>query len=203
MKCFFLWCIYATTQDHMAKDAVSPKALLPLLERVARLMRADSHKGGLNPAQWEALRYLSRCNRFSNSPMALAKYLDTTKGTISQTVKSLEKKELAVKAPRDGERRSISLTLTDKGAAALRDDPLTDFMEVLDGLGGKMRRRLAKGLEDILAAETRRRGIQEFGTCTSCRYFRGSGSEPHLCMYFEAPLSDEETRLICLAHVAR
>ena len=62
------------------------------LERLTRLMRAGEHEGGLNPAQWEALRYLSRANRFSNSPIALTRFLGSTKGTISQTIKALERK---------------------------------------------------------------------------------------------------------------
>ena len=44
------------------------------LERLARLMRQRGHGHGLNPAQWEALRYLQRANRLSNTPGALARY---------------------------------------------------------------------------------------------------------------------------------
>ena len=62
------------------------------LERLARVMRAREHEDGLNPAQWEALRFLTRANRFSNSPGALTRYLGATKGTISQTVMALERK---------------------------------------------------------------------------------------------------------------
>ena len=36
-----------------------------LIERIARLMQAEEQKGPLNPAQWEALRYLAKANRFS------------------------------------------------------------------------------------------------------------------------------------------
>ena len=41
------------------------------LERLARVMRAREHEDGLNPAQREALRYVARANRFSNTPGAL------------------------------------------------------------------------------------------------------------------------------------
>jgi DNA-binding MarR family transcriptional regulator len=185
------------------KQTIDAPELLQRLERMARLMRADGHAGGLNPVQWEALRYLSRCNRFSNSPIALAKYLGSTKGTVSQTVKSLEKKELAVKATREGERRSVSLTLTDKGHAALGDDPTAELLKTLDALGGKTRRRLAKGLQDILNAETQRRRMQEFGTCPDCRFFREKTGESYYCMHFDAALAEKETSLICVTHLSR
>ena len=80
------------------------------LERLARVMRAREHEGGLNPAQWEALRYLNRANRFSNSPGALTRYLGATKGTISQTLMALERKGFIAKAERPGEKRSVSLS---------------------------------------------------------------------------------------------
>ena len=78
------------------------------LERLGRIMRAAEHDGELNPAQWEGLRYLGRANRFSNSPGALTRYLGATKGTVSQTLKALERKGFIAKATRPGVKRSIS-----------------------------------------------------------------------------------------------
>jgi DNA-binding MarR family transcriptional regulator len=186
----------------MSKENVSAPDLLLKLERMARLLRAAGHAGGLNPVQWEALRYLARANRYSNSPIALAKYLDSTKGTVSQTIKSLERKGLIGKGPRAGEKRSISLTLTENGESALAGDPLTAFSKSLDDLGGKTRRRLAKGIGDVLDSETRRRKLQDFGTCASCRYFREKGGDPHACMLYEEPLTEREASLICVEYVA-
>ena len=46
-------------------------------------------------------------------------FLGSTKGTISQTIKALERKGFIVKTPRQDEGRSICLSLTPKGADAL------------------------------------------------------------------------------------
>ena len=175
------------------------------LERLARVMRAREHDDGLNPAQWEALRYLKRANRFSNSPGALTQYVGATKGTISQTLKSLERKGLMVKSGRDGEKRSIALALTPQGIATLQADPWARLAAAAGELGGKTRRRLARGLRELLAEQLKRGNRRSFGTCPSCRYFRekgrsGSAQGPHLCMFFEAPLTTPETRLVCVAH---
>ena len=189
----------------MAKEKIETAEILAPLERLARLMRAGEHEGGLNPAQWEALRYLSRANRFSNSPIALTRFLGSTKGTISQTIKALERKGFIAKAPRENEGRSINLSLTPKGSEALKIDPLAEFSKSLDELSGKNRRRLAKGLADLLETDLKRREQPSFGTCPTCRYFREKGREeeeggPHSCMYFDAGLSGAETHLICIAH---
>jgi DNA-binding HxlR family transcriptional regulator len=90
------------------------------LERLTRLIRADEHVGDLNPAQWGALRYLSRCNRFSNAPAALTRYLGATKGTVSQTLIALERKGLIEKSARPGEARSVVLSITEEGESGCR-----------------------------------------------------------------------------------
>lgn len=185
------------------KESISSAELLYRLERLARLVRAEGHAGGLNPAQWEALRYLSRANRFSNSPIALTAYLDATKGTVSQTVKALERKGLIAKGPRAGEKRSIVLSVTDKGREALKSDPLAQMTESLDAVGGKSRRRMAKTADEILAAEGTRRKLQSFGSCPSCRFFRESSEQGAMCMAFEQPLSKQDMQLICVSHVER
>jgi DNA-binding MarR family transcriptional regulator len=189
----------------MAKRDTENSEIAWPLERLTRLMRADEHEGGLNPAQWEALRYLSRANRFSNSPIALTRFLGSTKGTISQTIKALERKGFIAKGPRENEGRSINLSLTPKGSEALKNDPLAEFSKSLDGLSGKSRRRLAKGLADLLETDLKRREQPSFGTCPSCRYFREKSQSmdaraPHSCMYFDAGLANAELQLICVAH---
>lgn len=175
------------------------------LERLARVMRAREHDGGLNPAQREALRYLGRANRFSDSPGALTRFLGATKGTVSQTIMALQRKGYLSKAAR-GSGRSVRLALTEKGRAALAQDPWSLLAVAAGELGGKTRRRLHRGLSELLRQELQRAGLASFGSCPDCRYFRERGREgdaagPHLCMAFEQPISAAETARICIAHV--
>jgi DNA-binding MarR family transcriptional regulator len=103
-------------------DGASPAETLAKLERLARLLRQSGHAKGLNPVQWEALRYLERCNVLSHSPGAMAKYLSSTKGTVSQTIKALEKKGLLSKHVDPKDSRGVALYLTEAGRAVLADD---------------------------------------------------------------------------------
>ena len=181
------------------------RAIVWPLERLARVMRAREHEDGLNPAQWEALRYLSRANRFSNSPGALTRYLGATKGTVSQTVMALARKGFIAKSLREGGRKSLSLVLTDKGREALARDPWGQLAREADELGGKTRRRLQRGVTELLDRELARAGLRSFGVCTSCRFFRERGRSddpkgPHLCMLFEQPLTADDTLRICHEH---
>ena len=176
-----------------------------LIERLARLMRANEHSEGLNPAQWEAIRFLSRANRFSNSPGALTRYLGATKGTISQTILALVRKGYVTKAIRSEEKRSVQLALTGAGRDMLEKDPWQRLEEASKDLSDKTRRRMAKGAKSLISGELRRKGSPSFGDCTTCRYFREDGHEnhpqgPHLCMHFNSPLTDSERTGICVAH---
>lgn len=185
-------------------------ALVRPMERLARLMRAREHADGLNPAQWEALRYLARANRFSNSPSALTRYLGATKGTVSQTLLALARKGYIVKSARGGSIRSVSLSLTAEGAGLLKRDPWAALAEAAGELGGKTRRRMARGLSELLACELNAQGLAGFGTCRSCRFFREAGGvgqrtaqAPRHCMLFEESLSAGDTECICVAHEPR
>jgi len=178
-----------------------------LLERLTRLMRAAEHEGDLNPAQWEALRYLGRANRFSNSPGALTQYLGATKGTVSQTLIALEKKGLIVKAPRPEEKRSVALSLTEPGEAMLQRDPWESMARQIGKLGPKTRKGFAKALRKLLQAELSRADLKSFGVCRTCRWFSEKSAQdnpqgPHRCLLFEQPLTGAESRKVCVEHMA-
>ncbi len=192
------------SKSNDSEEDVSPEVTLGRLERLARLMRSANHGDGLNPAQWEALRFLAKANRFSNSPGALTLYLGATKGTISQTVKALERKGHVSKSIRPTEKRSVALTLTPKGLATLANDPLQALVGDIANLGGKTQRRFDKGLTELLAQEASRQQAPSFGTCRDCRFFRAniSNTDGYRCMHFEQPISSAECDQICLSQQA-
>ncbi len=185
----------------MAK--ASKQQISSLIERLTRMIRAGEHMSDLNPAQWEALRYLSRCNKLSNSPGAVTRYLSATKGTVSQTLIALERKGLIDKTARAGDARSVELALTKQGRAKLAEDPWKVLDETAGELGDKTTKRLLRALDDLVALELTKRGGRRFGTCRSCRFFREKGADskhagPHLCLLADEPLSKSDTRKICV-----
>jgi DNA-binding MarR family transcriptional regulator len=142
-----------------------------LLDRIGRLTRELQFADGLNPAQWEALRFLAQANKYSRSPTALADYLGATKGTVSQTLIALESKGLITRCKKTEDRRQVDLCLTDAGQAMLGKDPMQTLeqatMEVADELGAEM----VKGLSRLLHDLQTRNQINEFGVCQDCSLF--------------------------------
>jgi DNA-binding MarR family transcriptional regulator len=165
-----------------------------LVERLARLSRAGGFEAGMNPAQWEALRYLSRANRFSRTPAALADYLQSSRGTVSQTLIALEEKRLVKKARARADARSVTLALTDKGRRLLRKDGERALAADIDA-GGEAA-ALAAALEGALTRALARRGGKPFGVCKTCRHFRRDG-ETRRCALLEVPLDASDAEAIC------
>lgn len=172
-----------------------------LIERLGRVLRAGDYAAGLNPAQAEALRYLASANRFSQTPAALADFLGSTRGTVSQTLLALEAKGLIERLANDRDGRSISLTLTKAGAEFLKSDPLRRLASSMDAGGADA--RLADQLEATLRAAISQRGGRAFGACHTCRHFRcdqRQGSAPHHCALLDEPLSSADAAAICMEH---
>ena len=170
-----------------------------LIERIGRLLSTDAHAAGLLPVQWEVLRYLHRANRFSRIPAALTAYLGLTKGTVSQTLRTLEGKGLVQKRVDPGDRRSKRLSLSHAARRLLREDPLAETATAIGRLAESQRVTLGRALEAILSTRLEARQRQPFGQCRDCRYFaqQHAAGAPHYCLLLEEPLAEDESGLIC------
>lgn len=179
-----------------------------LLTRIARLLQAEDRAAspGLPPVQLHALDYLSRCNRYSDRPAAVAEYLGITKGTTSQSLRVLMEAGLIEKHTNPDDRRSVHLLVTDAGrdlvAAAgskvLLDRALAQWPpETTDQLG--------EGLRDLLRAMQRANAGRSFGVCRTCRHFQtsdgpDSNEAGHRCGLTQEALSTADSGLICREH---
>ena len=182
-----------STRSHAAEAA-------QLIDRLERLARSGEARHGINPAQWEALRYLARANRFSRTPAALADYLASTRGTVSQTLIALEGKGLVARQQSARDKRSVNVDLTDSGRRVLEDDPLHDLARDLrKGNSDEGLVTAVEVLRDALRRALRRNGGRPFGVCHGCRHFEknASGRGKHHCALIDEPLSEADSALIC------
>jgi DNA-binding MarR family transcriptional regulator len=173
-----------------------------LIDRIERLARSGVPVHGLNPAQWEALRYLARANRFSRTPAGLAAYLGSTRGTVSQTLIALEQKGFVLRQVNGRDRRSVALGLTAQGREVLATDPLLGIARDIAQTLGEEAGAVADMLKRALGATIRRNGGRPFGPCRTCRHFRRdadpSPGGPHFCTLLKEPLSEAAGGDICL-----
>jgi DNA-binding MarR family transcriptional regulator len=172
-----------------------------LIDRLERLARSDEQVGNLNPAQWEALRYLARANRFSRTPAALADYLASTRGTVSRTLASLEAKGYVERGPNARDGRSVAFALSAEGERVMKRDPLHALAENIERAAGGEIATVRDALRQVLLAAITRNQGRAFGVCRTCRHFRPhvrpSNRTPHHCALLDEPLSESDSLAIC------
>ena len=178
------------------------------IERIGRLLRAGANSCGLNPAQWDALRYLSRANRFSRNPSAAAAWLATTKGTVSQTLLALERAGLIARRSDANDRRGTQIEVTAAGKDLLeRADPMSALMGPLGDLPPLHASLMSQALSRVLQFMLAESGRQAFGSCATCVHFT-SGHPGALtpatgqCGLLKAAIAAEALSEICVHYEA-
>jgi DNA-binding MarR family transcriptional regulator len=173
-----------------------------LLDLIGRIVHGLQFALGLNPAQWEALRFLSRANRYSRSPSALAEFLGTTKGTASQTLIALESKGVIQRKRRASDRRSVDLEVTPLGLELIAKDPMGLVGEAVSRLGPDDREAMNAGLARVVADLQRSIGLPVFGPCLECTHLGETDGGPNarpvwLCMLSNDELRSHELERVC------
>ena len=175
-----------------------------LIERLGNLVRADvravCNEYGMRPVQLEALRFLTQCNRYSDTPQAVTEFLGLTKGTVSQTLKVLEQKGLLRKQGDAADKRLVHLKPTAKGRRLVeRGVPAASLVHGLEGLAGTESQQLEDGLRLVLRSMQEANGFRTFAPCHTCRFNHGQDGG-YFCGLTREPLSDRDVLLICREH---
>ena len=183
-------------------DRKSPQMLAQMLLHLGRLAHGDVKVAGLTPAQWTVLRYFSSANRFSRTASAFASFHGTTRGTASQTIKSLVAKGNLerIRSERDG--RSARLDLTTKGGGLI-EDPFRTLIDAIDRLPRGLAGAFGSILGQLEFDVSRARSVATFGTCEQCRYLEhdfaaGEESCSYYCRYSAEALAAEELDMLCV-----
>ena len=175
------------------------------LERLSNLLRVEERKAGaahgLQPVQLEALHYLAFCNRYSNTPLAVAEYLGLTKGTVSQTLKVLESRGLIHKMSDERDKRIVHLRVTSAGQTLLEKAiPAPLLRAACAQLSEEERARIVAGMRALLLACQRANSMKSFGLCYTCRHHQRTGEGGHFCGLTQEALSAAEITQICREH---
>ena len=175
--------------------------LFNLIERLANLLRQETRAAGLSlglqPVQQEALYYLSTCNRYSDTTLAVTEFLGLTKGTVSQSLKVLESKKLIAREKDKSDKRITHLKVTDVGHRFLASTcPPKKFTEAVSELSSIDQNSTANLLTEILKNYQIATGRVAFGVCRNCT-FNQKTPQGIMCGLTQEPLSTEDTMLIC------
>jgi DNA-binding MarR family transcriptional regulator len=184
----------------------SERAVAELVTQVGRITYGDAFTEGLTPAQWTALRYFSRANRFSRTVSGFAEFHATTRGTASQTVKSLVKNGCLTRKRSAQDGRSVRFDLTENSIALLTRDPFESLVAAAGEISPSARRVVSRGLERMLRVLAERHGKRPFGVCPNCKYFSTGvccvGDAPeYQCELLGETLTEPEIDQMCVNFV--
>lgn len=187
------------SQPEPAQDAGPiPCHSAELLVHLARLVHSAAADVSLTPAQWTALRYFASANRLSRTPSAFSEFNATTRGTASQTVKSLIALGLLEKRAHESDGRSFLIELTEAGRAKLADDPLDDLIHCINDLSPARRAAFTETLAHLGEALARLRAAPSFGKCGDCGHCDTSRSGEVFCRCSQSLLTSADMRALCI-----
>jgi DNA-binding MarR family transcriptional regulator len=179
------------------------RANAELIFHLGRISSGEGLAEGLTAAQWAALRYFAQANRFSQTPSAFAAFHATTRGTASQTIKSLETQGYLTRMRSEGDKRSVRLVLTDKARGILANDPFESLVRATESLSPSVQGHFANALQRLLGQVTQEKCKPRFGVCTSCQHLESDGcsregQSPYACGFMSEPLFSEELDGFCI-----
>lgn len=185
---------------------MNPNEMYEYVERIANLIRTRVRKSGLasgvQPVQMEALHYLSRCNRYSNTPVAVAEYLGLTKGTVSQTLGVLEDNGLVEKTTDSRDRRVVHLNLTPAGSRVLDESIPPDILKsAINELPEQEQHQMAQSIEHLLLCLQRANGLKTFGPCKTCVHHQQTDDAQRRCGLTREILTESDANKICREHI--
>ena len=177
---------------------------IELLEQVARILWFEGAKHGLRDREWMALRFLSRANRFSRTPSALASYVGTTRGTASFIIGELERLGYLERKRSAQDKRSVMLSVTQQGKKFLVRDPVNVLVEAIAVLEDEAKVSFRDALRHVLDQSDAAEQRHHTDVCKRCIFLREDRSTTDSrttaefsCGLFRAPIAEAESDLLC------
>ncbi|ATG89022.1 MarR family transcriptional regulator [Methylomonas koyamae] len=169
------------------------------------LIRSEERKKctelGMQPVHFQVLNYLSRCNKYSNTPAAVANYLGMTRGTVSQSLIILEKKGYIGKTPDTIDKRVVHLHLLPDGVEILKQARPSDLFTSATAIlqHSEAPPSDTNVFQQALTALQKANQSQSFGVCKTCRNFSEKDGG-FFCLLTQEKLSIEDSQKICQEH---
>ena len=177
-------------------------SVFDLIERMSALIRSEERRRctelGLQPVHLQVMDYLSRCNRYSDTPAALANYLGMTRGTVSQTILLLEKKGYLKKTADEKDKRMVHLSLLAEGDALMNKASPADLYSQASAIFNENINQENVFINALNALQKANKS-QSFGLCKTCKYFTET-SVGFVCDLTKEQLSQSDSEKICQEH---
>lgn len=170
------------------------------IEQIVTLLRAEEHRScktlGLHVVHLQILRYLSICNKYSNTPASISDYLGITRGPISQTLIYMTKIGLIEKYTGFKDHRVVHVGITQRGSEILN---LYDQNNIFSRASIFLKNDISlslEALEEQLKALQKSSNLGVFGVCKTCQHFNKT-INGGVCGLTTEDLNENDSEKIC------
>ena len=177
------------------------------LERVSQAFRVllwnQSKEFSLSPIQVQVLIFLLHHSDQKRKVSYLADEFNMTKATISDTIKTLEQKQLIKKEYEQHDTRSYIIHLTKKGKDTADQTSLfaKQIQVPIDKLQSTDKENLLLSLLDIIHHLNKSGIITIQRMCFTCHFYKShKNGQEHFCRLLNTKLADTELRIDCAEH---
>ncbi|MCY1538853.1 MarR family protein [compost metagenome] len=177
------------------------------LERIAQAFRVllwqESKEFSLSPIQVQVLIFLLHHSEEKRKVSYLAAEFNMTKATISDTIKTLEQKNLITKEYEQHDSRSYIIHLTTKGKdiAGKTSFFTKEIQTPIDKLHPDDKENLLLSLLNIILHLNQSEVITIQRMCMTCRYYQSSDKgQKHFCNLLNQKLHIADLRIDCPEH---
>lgn len=168
----------------------------PWIERLSalhrNLLRKLTAEEGMQFVHVEILQYLSICNHYSNTAQAISEYLGLTKGSISQSLASLEENGFLRRVQDKVDKRIFHIHLQAKGQA------VAEKAQHLLNIRGTERGESL--LRSTLLTLQIANGMKSFGLCRTCKFNQSPDKGSFVCGLTQEKLHRDDIEKICREH---
>lgn len=194
-------------RDMIAKNNNDAAYAAEIIGYLARFAYKDS-QCNLTRTQWMALGFFGRANKISRTLSDFANYHVTTRGSASQTVKSLVAKGFLTRVLSEKDKRSARFDLTDKGRNYCRSDPFNNLVRSVAGLPESRQVTLAAILNDLLENLVEGPQGRYLGSCSTCQFLKERidqkyATTDYFCVHSGEELSDLDFQKICMKYKSK
>ncbi|TAH37932.1 MAG: MarR family transcriptional regulator [Bacteroidetes bacterium] len=191
--------------DHQNSSIES--RIVASLERVSQAFRVllwnESKEYSLSPIQVQVLIFLLHHSDQKRKVSYLADEFNMTKATISDTIKTLEQKQLIKKVYEAHDNRSYTIHLSKKGKEIA--DRTSQFAKQIqapiDKLHSADKENLLLSLLDIIHHLNKSGVITIQRMCFTCHFYKANkDGHKHFCGLLNTKLADTELRIDCAEH---
>ncbi len=172
------------------------------LERISEVFRTllweHAKNIGLSPIQIQILIFIAYHKENLCTVSQLAKEFNVTKPTISDAVKTLEKKELIDKNKTSTDSRSYYIVLTSKGQdlVSKTENFANPIKKQLENFDIPEQESLFKSISSLIYKLNRTGILSVQRTCYACKFYE-KGEKTDYCNLIQTDLKSTDIRLDC------